>query len=933
MVPNGPDVTLMTTGFPSDGHDLEARPPAPLREVRYEVSRDFVPLLAQAGISLLISTYQAGKLVVVGADRGELVLSFHNFEQAMGMALSRETLAVGTRNQVWLLAREAGMAAQLDRGRAYDDCYLARESHFTGQIHIHELAWGGDDRRELWVVNTLFSCLATLDERHSFVPRWRPPFIAGLAAEDRCHLNGLAMQDGLPRYVTAMAETNEPQGWRPTKLTSGCVIDVESGETICRGLAMPHSPRLAGGRLWVLNSGLGNISCVEPESGRMEAVEPVPGYTRGLAFHDSLAFVGMSRIRETSTFGGVPIAEKRDELRCGVAVIDMRRGRAVAYIEFKTGVEEIFAVEVVPQARCPFISGPSPTDDDAAAVWMVPQEGSGFSFQGSRGSFQGAGAKDHRFAGQATNPKSQILNPKSPSATHQPVTAEQWNDHGGRLMDAGQYEAAEAAYRRAIDLKPTLGAAWANLAFLTADRGDTEEGRRLYEIAYGHQPSPQLRIVRDTVLPPIFRDPQHGQEVRQRFTADVARLVADGVKIDPTRTTTPGYFFLAYHGENDRDLMAALARLAPSPRSGPIEPRKRRGRIRLGFLSRYLCDHTIGQLNVGILEQLDRQRFETVVLTTRTPDDAIASRIRRAADRVVEVPHDVPAALDLIAAQELDILHYPDIGMAPFTYGLAHSRLAPVQTVTWGHPVTSGLPTIDYFLSCQHGETDESDQHYTEKLVRLSRLGVCLDRRQRTGEPRTRDHFKLPPDAHVYACPQMLFKFHPDFDAVLAGILRGDKRALIVTIDAKYPQWRCLLAERWQRVMPDVADRIRFLPRMPRSDFLELLALSDVMLDPFPFGGGHTSYEALSLGLPTITLPGRLLRGRLTYAMYRQMGYGDLIADSPADYVQRALSLGTDESQRQRTSRAVLDACGVLFQDRQIVRELEDAWGEMRKRQ
>src|SRR5436309_1918412 len=184
-------------------------PPVAMREVRYEVSRDFVPILAEAGASLLISTYQAGKLVVVGTDRGELTLSFHNFEQAMGLALSRETLAIGTRYQVWLLAREAGMAAQLDRGHAYDDCYLARRSHFTGQIHIHELAWGSGEgvgnrgsgvggqetgdrgqgtEGELWVVNTLFSCLATLDERHSFVPRWQPKFISGLAAEDRCHL-------------------------------------------------------------------------------------------------------------------------------------------------------------------------------------------------------------------------------------------------------------------------------------------------------------------------------------------------------------------------------------------------------------------------------------------------------------------------------------------------------------------------------------------------------------------------------------------------------------------------------------------------------------------------------------------------------------------------------------------------------------------------
>src|SRR5262245_21687651 len=596
----------MATEESADDRDPQTQPPAaPLRDVRYERSGDFVPILTEAGVSLLISTYQAGKLVVVGTDHGKLTLSFHNFEQAMGLALSKNTLAVGTRYQVWYLAREAGMAKQLDRGQAHDDCYLARQSHFTGQIHIHELAWGGAAGDELWVVNTLFSCLATIDERHSFVPRWRPRFITGLAADDRCHLNGIAIEGGLPKYVTSMSETDEPQGWRPTKVTSGCIFDVASGETICRGLAMPHPPRLAGGRLWVLNSGLGNISYVEPSSGRIEPVEPVPGYTRGLAFHGPLAFVGMSRIRETSTFGGVPIAEKRDELRCGVAIIDMRHGKAVAYVEFKSGVEEIFAVEVVPHAHCPFISGPTPTDDDTAAVWMVPQM-----------------------------PQQSLIN--APQATQHsgasrgPQTAEEWNEHGGRLMESGQHDDAAAAYRRAIEIKPTCGAAWANLAFLTADRGQTEAGRQLYAEAYRHQPSPQLQIVKATVLPPVFRDALHVDEARERFSDEVGKLVASGVTMDPTRTTTPSYFFLAYQGHNDRDLMAQLASLAPSPRKPP-ERRKRKGRIRLGFLSEYLADHTIGKLNIGIIEQLDHKRFELVVLSTGKRDDEITHHIRQSA--------------------------------------------------------------------------------------------------------------------------------------------------------------------------------------------------------------------------------------------------------------------------------------------------------------
>jgi uncharacterized protein (TIGR03032 family) len=175
------------------------------REVRYEHSRNLPSVLEHLGVSLLVSTYQAGKLFVVGAHQGELALSFHNFEKAMGMAVKHDRIAVGTRDQVWSLRSTPAIAPRLEPRGRYDGCFLARNAHFTGDIQAHELAWAGD---ELWVVNTSFSCLCTLHEDYSFVPRWRPPFITGLAAEDRCHLNGLALSEGRPQYVTALGETD-----------------------------------------------------------------------------------------------------------------------------------------------------------------------------------------------------------------------------------------------------------------------------------------------------------------------------------------------------------------------------------------------------------------------------------------------------------------------------------------------------------------------------------------------------------------------------------------------------------------------------------------------------------------------------------------------------------------------------------------------------
>src|SRR5262245_54827532 len=189
------------------------------REVRYERSRNLPTLLEHLSASLLVSTYQAGKLFVVGARNGSPTLSFHNFEKAMGIAVQRDRIVVGTRNQVWFLARAPDIGPRLQPAGQYDGCFLARRSHFTGDIHGHELAWAGD---ELWIVNTLFSCLCTMHEDYSFVPRWRPPFISALAPEDRCHLNGLALAAGdrgrlTPQYVTALGETDTAGGWRPEK--------------------------------------------------------------------------------------------------------------------------------------------------------------------------------------------------------------------------------------------------------------------------------------------------------------------------------------------------------------------------------------------------------------------------------------------------------------------------------------------------------------------------------------------------------------------------------------------------------------------------------------------------------------------------------------------------------------------------------------------
>jgi uncharacterized protein (TIGR03032 family) len=304
---------------------------------------------------------------------GQLVLTFRELDHAMGIAVGANRVAVGGKGQIWLLRDHSELAAQIPPAGRYDRCWLPRSSRVTGGIQGHEIAWGttASGEPDLWIVNTLFSCLCGLDPRYNFVPRWQPPFISALAPQDRCHLNGLAIRDGLPAFVTVLAATDEPGGWRTAHNHSGALLDVASGEAVSTGLAMPHSPRWHRGELFVLNSGLGRLERVDPATGQREAVASVPGFARGLAFHDDIAFVGLSKGRETAIFGRAPIAAYSDELKCGIGVIDLNTGRTLATLQFATGVEEIFDVQTVSGARCPTFGG-SPGDGDE--VWLLPAQ-------------------------------------------------------------------------------------------------------------------------------------------------------------------------------------------------------------------------------------------------------------------------------------------------------------------------------------------------------------------------------------------------------------------------------------------------------------------------------------------------------------------------------------------------------------------------------
>ena len=357
-------VTMIDDNTPViSGNDESTRPTSAVTAEQPAAARDplgilgsvhtanFPDLLTHFGSSLALTTYQAGKLVLLRADGGTINTHFRSFNRPMGLAADHERLALGAFMEIAEFRNMPALAPRLANPPRHDAVYLARRRHITGAIDIHEMAWDGEG--ELWFVNTLFSCLCTLDAKSSFVPRWRPAFVSHYAPEDRCHLNGLAMRDGKPRYVTSLGDSNTPGGWRANKRNGGLLIDLDGERILCRGLSMPHSPRWYNGKLWLLESGRGALVSVDPQTGARSDVGRVPGFARGMDFLGPLAFIGLSQLRTGNPFTDIPITDDNSDRLSGVWVVHIETGKTAGFLKFTGGVEEIFAVQALRGARFP----------------------------------------------------------------------------------------------------------------------------------------------------------------------------------------------------------------------------------------------------------------------------------------------------------------------------------------------------------------------------------------------------------------------------------------------------------------------------------------------------------------------------------------------------------------------------------------------------
>jgi uncharacterized protein (TIGR03032 family) len=322
-------------------------------------SRGFTGWLERIGGSLALTTYQGGKVFFLGVKPdGSLSVFERSFPRCMGLAVSADGRSFLMATQIQLYRFDNVLDPGTTQGQ-FDAVYAPHHTWVTGDIDIHDV--GIDSSGRAIFANTLFNCLSTTSEGHSFRPIWTPPFISRLAAEDRCHLNGLAMENGLPRYVTCVSKSDVSDGWRDRRADGGIVVDVQSNDIVAQGLSMPHSPRMRDGKLWLLNSGTGELGWIDPGTGTFTAVAFCPGYARGLTFVGDYAVVGLSRARENRTFQGLPLddalARHSVDARCGLLVIDLRTGDTVDWVRIEGLIDELFDVAVLPGVRCPSAIG------------------------------------------------------------------------------------------------------------------------------------------------------------------------------------------------------------------------------------------------------------------------------------------------------------------------------------------------------------------------------------------------------------------------------------------------------------------------------------------------------------------------------------------------------------------------------------------------
>lgn len=508
----------------------------------------------------------------------------------------------------------------------------------------------------------------------------------------------------------------------------------------------------------------------------------------------------------------------------------------------------------------------------------------------------------------------------------QPYRADAFNNLGNALLATQDVAQAAACYEKAISLAPDFAQAHLNLAMAYAQQERVEQAERCCKAASRLRPDKPLWGMRSAGLCPVVfesveKQDRYRAELEQRLDA-YQRIPLDARWQDLARDGFFPSFNLKHHGRDCRKLKEKFAALF----SGlfPHErPQRRRGqKPRIGFL--VTRHHEGGFLRAmgGIVERLDRERFEPVVLCSQSVLDACRAGIRRPDVQWVGFPDDLGRAADRVRSAQCDVLYHRHIGTDALNYFLPFARLAPVQCTSWGSHVTTGISAVDYFVSSRLVEPEGAQAHYTERLHLLAALPE-YQRRPLASAPARPSDFGLPEDRHLYLCPGHMAKFHPDQDRLFRAVLEADPRGLLVLVKDRYEYGAGRVKARFQGTLAGLMERVAFVPRQTPAGFVRLLSVGHVMLDTWHYSASLMAYEAFSLGLPIVTLPSGFQVGRITLGLYRQMGLEHLAATTPEEYVAQAVRLGTDQDYGETVRQLIRARSDVLFEDRELVRQYE----------
>lgn len=517
------------------------------------------------------------------------------------------------------------------------------------------------------------------------------------------------------------------------------------------------------------------------------------------------------------------------------------------------------------------------------------------------------------------------------ATTLDPGNAVMWQKLSIIYNHRHEFEKTIEVLERALRLQPDYEDAWVSLAEAKYRLGDFAGARALFaELSERYPQNATIQFERTHLFSQIPASQAIIDQERAHFLAGIERLTQQGFALAvPERQVLNFPFYQAYHARDNTQMMRAMAafflKAAPSLNyTAPHcqRPRARKQKIRIGFMSAFFSNSLLNRFYGAILRELSRDPdFEVLIFSGVAQRNASAQGIMEIAHKYIVLPSSLADARAVIAREEVDILVYLEIGMSAPSYFLAFARLAPVQCVMSGHPVTTGIPNMDYYLSGRPIEPPNAQEHYTETLELLDHVLAVVSHSPVPAAQKTRAELGLPgEEARIYTCPVMLFKLHPDMDAVFAAILARDSKAEIVLFDSEYKTlWRKHLEARFDATIPpELRTRIRFLPFAKGDDFIHMVRAADAVLDIFHFAFGTTAYLMFNAEVPFVTLPGEFMRGRCGDGMYRQMGVTDLIAESQEHFIELAIKLASDKTFYRAMQQKIREGNPRLFDDMSV---------------